>query len=165
VQDSTLTSAQENTINSKTHVKVKMRNRSQNEYEKFTFIESKHNIKLSMLLSQQNVFRYISQQPQIWLGAFSEFVLQDPGNFFARSFDSFFTCHIWNMREVLVSWWEKWKIFIADFHVLGLFMAKNHDLSDEKNSVCHAPLTLPLPLPSPSPSPYVKFVPRLQPRP
>jgi hypothetical protein len=44
----------------------------------------------------------------------------------------FFTCHIWNMREVLVSWWEKWKKFIADFHVLGLFMAKKHYLSDKK---------------------------------
>jgi hypothetical protein len=40
----------------------------------------------------------------------------------------FFTCHIWNMREVLVSCREKWKFFIADFHVLGLFMAKKHDL-------------------------------------
>jgi hypothetical protein len=27
---------------------------------------------------------------------------------------------------------------IADFHVLGLFIAKKHDLS-EKKSVCHAP--------------------------
>jgi hypothetical protein len=45
---------------------------------------------------------------------------------------------------------------IADFHVLGLFMAKKHDLSDKKNSVCHAPLPLPL---------NAKFVPRLQPRP
>jgi hypothetical protein len=43
--------------------------------------------------------------------------------------------------------------FIADFHVLGLFMAKKHDFNDKKNSVCHAPL------------PYAKFVPRLQPRP
>jgi hypothetical protein len=47
----------------------------------------------------------------------------------------------------------------ADFHVLGLFMAKKHDLGDKIFSVCHAPLPLPLP------SPYVKFVPRLQPRP
>jgi hypothetical protein len=69
----------------------------------------------------------------------------------------FFTCHKWNMREVLVSWWEKWKFFIADFHVLGLFMAKKHDLSDNFFSVCHAPLPLP--------PPYAKFVPRLQPRP
>jgi hypothetical protein len=38
----------------------------------------------------------------------------------------------------------------ADFHVLGLFMAKKHDLSDKKNSVCHAPL------------PYAKFVLHLQ---
>jgi hypothetical protein len=30
--------------------------------------------------------------------------------------------------------------FIADFHVLVLFMAKKHDLSDKKNSICHAPL-------------------------
>jgi hypothetical protein len=28
---------------------------------------------------------------------------------------------------------RKMKIFIADFHVLGLFMAKKHDLSDKKN--------------------------------
>jgi hypothetical protein len=33
-------------------------------------------------------------------------------------------------------------------------MAKKHDLSDTKFSVCHAPLPLP----------YAKFVPRLQPR-
>jgi hypothetical protein len=33
--------------------------------------------------------------------------------------------------------------FIADFHVLGHFMAKKHDLSDKKNSVCHAPLSMP----------------------
>jgi hypothetical protein len=46
-----------------------------------------------------------------------------------------FTCHIWNMREVLVSCRD-----IADFHVLGLFMAKKHDLSEQKISVCHAPL-------------------------
>jgi hypothetical protein len=37
----------------------------------------------------------------------------------------------------------------------GLFMAKKHDLSDKKFTVCHAPLPLP----------YAKFVPRLQPRP
>jgi hypothetical protein len=53
---------------------------------------------------------------------------------------------------------RKMKIFIADFLVSGLFMAKKHDLSDKKNSVCHAPLPLPLPL-------NAKFVPRLQPRP
>jgi hypothetical protein len=47
------------------------------------------------------------------------------------------------------------KKIIADFHVLGLFMAKKHDLSDKKISVSHAPL----------PSPHAKFVPRLQPRP
>jgi hypothetical protein len=46
-------------------------------------------------------------------------------------------------REVLVSWWEKWKKIIADFHVLGIFMAKKHDLSEKKFSVCHAPLPLP----------------------
>jgi hypothetical protein len=50
------------------------------------------------------------------------------------------------------------KKIIADFYVLGLFMAKKHDLSDKNFSVCHAPLPLPLPLNS-------KFVPRLQPRP
>jgi hypothetical protein len=26
---------------------------------------------------------------------------------------------------------EKWKKIIADFHVLGLLMAKKHDLSDQ----------------------------------
>jgi hypothetical protein len=34
----------------------------------------------------------------------------------------------------------KMKKKIADFHVLVLFMAKKHNLSDKKNSVCHAPL-------------------------
>jgi hypothetical protein len=29
---------------------------------------------------------------------------------------------------------------MADFQFLGLFMAKNHDLSDKKISVYHAPL-------------------------
>jgi hypothetical protein len=38
---------------------------------------------------------------------------------------------------------------IADFHVLGIFLAKKYDLS-KNNSVCHAPLN-------------AKFVPRLQP--
>jgi hypothetical protein len=46
------------------------------------------------------------------------------------------------MREVLVSCREKLKIFIADFHILGLFMAEKHDLSEKKFSVCHAPLPL-----------------------
>jgi hypothetical protein len=45
---------------------------------------------------------------------------------------TFFTCHIWNMREVLVSCREKWNFFVADFHVLGLFLAKKHDLSKKK---------------------------------
>jgi hypothetical protein len=31
-------------------------------------------------------------------------------------------------------------VSIGDFHVLGLFMAKKHDLSEKKISVCHAPL-------------------------
>jgi hypothetical protein len=31
---------------------------------------------------------------------------------------------------------------IADFHVLGLLMAKKHDLSDENIFFCHAPLPL-----------------------
>jgi hypothetical protein len=39
---------------------------------------------------------------------------------------------------------RKMKKFIADFHVLGLFMAKKHDLSDKFFSVCPAPLPLPL---------------------
>jgi hypothetical protein len=46
------------------------------------------------------------------------------------------------MREVLVSCREKWNFSIADFHVLGLFMAKKHDLSEKKFSFCHAPLPL-----------------------
>jgi hypothetical protein len=37
---------------------------------------------------------------------------------------------------------RKMKFFIADFHVLGLLMAKKHDLSDKHLSVCHAPLPL-----------------------
>jgi hypothetical protein len=41
----------------------------------------------------------------------------------------------------------------ADCHVLGLFLAKKHDLSDKKNSVYHAPL------------PYAKFVLHQQARP
>jgi hypothetical protein len=68
------------------------------------------------------------------------------------------------MREVLVSCQEKLKKIIADFHVLGLFMAKKHDLSEINFSVCHAPGPLPLPPPPPSPL-NAKFVPRLQPRP
>jgi hypothetical protein len=40
--------------------------------------------------------------------------------------NSFFTCYIWNMRIYVMR-----KKFIADFHVLGLFMAKKHDLSDK----------------------------------
>jgi hypothetical protein len=38
--------------------------------------------------------------------------------------------------ELVLEYW-----FIADYHVLLLFMAKKHDLS-EKNSVCHAPSPL-----------------------
>jgi hypothetical protein len=45
--------------------------------------------------------------------------------------------------------------FIADFHVLGLFIAKKHDLS-EKKSVGYAPGPLPF---------TSKFVPRLHLRP
>jgi hypothetical protein len=52
---------------------------------------------------------------------------------------------------------RKMKIFIADFHVLGIFMTKKHDLSDKKVSVCHA-LLPPLPL-------LHKFWSRLQPPP
>jgi hypothetical protein len=33
---------------------------------------------------------------------------------------------------------RKMKIFIADFHVLGLFMANKHDLSEKNNSVSRA---------------------------
>jgi hypothetical protein len=40
------------------------------------------------------------------------------------------------MREGLVT--RKMIFFIADFHVLGLFiMTKKHDLSDNFFSVCH----------------------------
>jgi hypothetical protein len=46
---------------------------------------------------------------------------------------------------------RKMKKIIADFHVLGLFIAKKQDLI-EKKSGCHAPLPL-----------NAKFVPRLQP--
>jgi hypothetical protein len=52
---------------------------------------------------------------------------------------------------------RKMKKIIADFHVLGLFMTKKHDVSDKKFSVCHAPLP-PLPL-------LHKFRSRLQPPP
>jgi hypothetical protein len=58
------------------------------------------------------------------------------------------------MREVLVSFGQKLKNFFAYFHFLGLFVGKKHDLSEKKNSVCHAPLPLPLPLP---PLPYTKI--------
>jgi hypothetical protein len=34
----------------------------------------------------------------------------------------------------------KIKFFIADFHVLGLFIPKKHDLSKKKIFVCHAPV-------------------------
>jgi hypothetical protein len=44
----------------------------------------------------------------------------------------FFTCHIWNMKEVLVLS-RKMKKIIAYFHVLGLFIAKKHDLDEKKN--------------------------------
>jgi hypothetical protein len=43
---------------------------------------------------------------------------------------------------ILVYYREEWQKFVADFHVLGLFMAKKHDLSNNIISVCHAPLTL-----------------------
>jgi hypothetical protein len=70
-----------------------------------------------------------------------------------------------NMRKVhtrptsasdflLATYREQLIFFIAYFHVLGLFMAKKHDLSETQFSVCHAPLPL-----------NAKFVPRLQPRP
>jgi hypothetical protein len=62
----------------------------------------------------------------------------------------FFTCPIWNMRELLVSCREKWKKkIIAEFHVLGPFMAKKHDLSEFFFSVCQAPRPLPSPPPPP----------------
>jgi hypothetical protein len=52
-------------------------------------------------------------------------------DFFAFFEKVTFYLHLWNMKEVLVSWREKWKKIIADFHVLGLFMAKKHDLSEK----------------------------------
>jgi hypothetical protein len=58
------------------------------------------------------------------------------------------------MREVLDSCRKNKKKIIADFNVLGLFIAKKHDLSEKKISACHAPVPLPL---------NAKFVPRLQP--
>jgi hypothetical protein len=54
---------------------------------------------------------------------------------------------------------RKMKKKIADFQVLGLFMATKHDLSNKFFSVGHAPLPLPLPLP------YAKFVLHIQARP
>jgi hypothetical protein len=36
-------------------------------------------------------------------------------------------------REVLVYCREKFKKIITYFHVLGLFIAKKHDLSEKKN--------------------------------
>jgi hypothetical protein len=36
------------------------------------------------------------------------------------------------------------KNFIAYFHVLGVFIAKKHDLGEKNFSVCHAPGPLPL---------------------
>jgi hypothetical protein len=51
---------------------------------------------------------------------------------------------------------RKMKFFIGEFHVLGLFMAKKHDLSENKFSVCHAPLPSPLPSPPP-PSPFAQI--------
>jgi hypothetical protein len=36
------------------------------------------------------------------------------------------------MRVVLVQCREKWKKIIADFYVLGLFIAKKHDLNEKK---------------------------------
>jgi hypothetical protein len=46
---------------------------------------------------------------------------------------------------------RKIKKNLADFHVLGLFILKKHNVN-EKKFVCHAPLPL-----------STKFVPRLQP--
>jgi hypothetical protein len=44
---------------------------------------------------------------------------------------------------------RKMKKIIADFHVLGLFMARKHDCGEKNFSVRHAPLN-------------AKFVPHLQ---
>jgi hypothetical protein len=48
----------------------------------------------------------------------------------------------------------KVNFFIADFHVLVIFMAKKHDLSDEKISVCHAPLPFTKICTTPTASPF-----------
>jgi hypothetical protein len=50
---------------------------------------------------------------------------------------------------------EKNEKKIADFNFFVLFMNNSHDLSDKKNSVCHAPL----------PPLCIKFGSRLQPSP
>ena len=42
--------------------------------------------------------------------------------------------------KVLISCRKKCFFFIADFHVLGLFIGKKHNLSEKNFSVCHAPL-------------------------
>jgi hypothetical protein len=55
-----------------------------------------------------------------------------------QNFSDFYLPHMEYERSIgFVS--RKMKIIIADFHVLGLFMAEKHDLSEKKNSVCHAP--------------------------
>jgi hypothetical protein len=58
-------------------------------------------------------------------------------------FDGFlevFTCHIWNMREYWFRVEKNEKEIIADFHVLELFMANKHDLSEKKISFCQSSL-------------------------
>jgi hypothetical protein len=72
----------------------------------------------------------------------------------SETISHFFTCHIWN---IIRKYWfsvEKNEFFITDFHDLGLFLVKKHDLGEKKISVCHAPLPL-----------NAKFVPQLQPPP
>jgi hypothetical protein len=100
--------------------------------------------KFSKILVWNQYFQYILYMMKVKIWCTSRAHVYLPHILIMGS--AFFTCHIWNMREVLVSCREKRKNFIANFHVLGLFMAKKHDLSDKKFSVCHAPLPLPLPL-------------------
>ena len=84
------------------------------------------------------------------------------GKFFSPK-SCFYLPHM-KYGKVLISRREKWKFFIADFHVLGLFIPKKHDLSEKKISVCHAPLPVPLldeiwdaRIPAPSKARMLKF--------
>jgi hypothetical protein len=62
---------------------------------------------------------------------------------FQHFFNPFYLSHMEHEGSIGFVMRKMKKKIIADFHVLVLFMAKKHDLSDKKNSVCHAPLPLP----------------------